>query len=102
VTSLFQPSGNRIPSGNRDEELVSMGISHGEGFLPATPGLQKGDLVRVTRVNRMTRYKPGAQGMIVMGPNGLGGELFYDLVMMSQDDPPCIVIFAEDEIEPDY
>jgi hypothetical protein len=54
-----------------------MGISHGEGFLPATSGLQKGDLVRVTRVNRMTRYKPGDQGMIVMGPNGIGGVLFY-------------------------
>jgi hypothetical protein len=38
--------------------------------------------------------------MIVMGPNELGGTTLLpgDDV---QDQPPCVVIFAEDEIEPD-
>jgi len=36
-----------------------------------------------------------------MEPNGLGGQRLYYLVMMHQEDPPCIVVFAEDEIEPD-
>ncbi|HEY7158731.1 MAG TPA: hypothetical protein VH575_32605 [Gemmataceae bacterium] len=49
----------------------------------------------------MRRYDPGDKGMIFMGPNRLGGERLYYLVMMHKDDPPRIVIFAEDEIEPD-
>ena len=69
--------------------------------LPTTPVLQKGDLVRVTRLNRMRRYAPGDKGLIVMEPKRLGGERLYYLVMMHKDDPPCIVVFAEDEIEPD-
>jgi hypothetical protein len=72
-----------------------------EVTLPATPVLQRGDLVRLTRLNRMRRYDPGDKGMIFMGPNRLGGERLYYLVMMHKDDPPRIVIFAEDEIEPD-
>ena len=72
-----------------------------EGDLPATPVLQKGDQVRLTRLNRMRRYAPGDKGMIVMGPNGLGGQRLYYLVTMHKDDTPCYVVFAEDEIEPD-
>ena len=69
--------------------------------LPATPGLRKGDVVRVTRANRMPRYEAGDKGMIVMGPKGLGSGQLYYLVMMYKDDPQRIVIFTEDEIEPD-
>ena len=72
-----------------------------EESLPAEPGLRKGDVVRVTRANRMSRYKPGDKGMIVMGPKGLGSARLYYLVMMYKDDPQRIVIFTEDEIEPD-
>ena len=68
---------------------------------PTSPELQKGEWVRVTPVNRMPRYQPGDKGMIVMGPNGLGGTQLYYLVMMDKDDPPGVVIFAEDEIELD-
>ena len=49
----------------------------------------------------MRRYEPGDKGIIVMEPTGLGGQRLYYLVMMHKDDPPCIVVFAEDEIEPD-
>jgi hypothetical protein len=76
-----------------------MEIPHSEVVKP--PVLQAGDWVRVTRINRMPRYEAGDKGMVVMGPHGLGGELLYYLVMMHKDDPPCIVIFAADEIEPD-
>jgi hypothetical protein len=72
-----------------------------EESLLAEPGLRKGDVVRVTRANRMSRYEPGDKGMIVMGPKGLGSGQLYYLVMMYKDDPQRIVIFTEDEIEPD-
>jgi hypothetical protein len=76
--------------------------AYSEVVFPATPGLQIGDWVRVTPVNRMTCFKPGEKGLIVRGPNRLGGEKPYYLVMMHKGESPCIVIFAEDEIEPDY
>jgi hypothetical protein len=76
-----------------------METPHSKVVLP--PILRAGDLVRVTRVNRMPRYEEGDKGMVVMGPNELGGELLYYLVMMYKDDPPCFVIFAADEIESD-
>jgi hypothetical protein len=75
-------------------------LRNGE-VLTETHGLRKGDLVRVTRQNRMPRYEPGDRGLIVMGPNGLGGNRLYYLVMMDKDVPARLVIFAEDEIEAD-
>jgi hypothetical protein len=71
-----------------------------EDGLAATPGLRKGVRVRVTRANRLPGYEAGDKGTIFRGPNGLGGERHY-LVTMNKDDPPRLVIFAEDEIEPD-
>ena len=78
-----------------------MEIPLSEESLPATPRLRQGDVVRVTKANRMQRYQPGDKGMIVMGPKGLGSGQLYYLVMMYKDDPQRIVIFTEDEIEPD-
>ena len=69
--------------------------------LPATARLRRGDVVRVTRVNRMLRYEPGDKGTIVMGPKGLGSARLYYLVVMDKDDPLHIVIFTSDEIEAD-
>ena len=77
-----------------------MEIPLSEESLPATPRLRQGDVVRVTKANRMQRYQPGDKGMIVMGPKGLGSARFYYLVTMHKDDPLRIVIFTEDEIEP--
>ena len=73
-----------------------MGIVRSE----ATPSLRMGDIVRVTRTIWTPRYEPGDSGMIVRGPKGIGERLYY-LAMMHRDDPPRIVIFAEDELEPD-
>jgi hypothetical protein len=39
--------------------------------------------------------------MVLGGPNGLGGERLYYLVRTHKDDPPRVVIFGEDDIEPD-
>ena len=78
-----------------------MEIPLNEESLPAAPGLHKGDVVRVTRANRMSRYEPGDKGMIVMGPKGLGSGRLYYLVLMDKDDPLHLVIFTDDEIEPD-
>jgi hypothetical protein len=63
--------------------------------------LRKGDCVRVTRHNRMPHYEPGDKGMVAEGPNTLGGDRLYYLVMMDKDEPPRVVIFTEDEIERD-
>lgn len=68
---------------------------------PASSGLHKGDVVRVTRMNRMPRYQPGDKGMIVMGAKRIGAGRISYLVAMDKDNPPRVVIFAEDEIEPD-
>ena len=78
-----------------------MQIPLSEESLPATARLRRGDVVRVTRMNRMPHYEPGDKGTIVMGPKGLGSARPYYLVVMDKDDPPHIVIFTEDEIEAD-
>ena len=78
-----------------------MEIPLSEESLPATPRLRQGDVVRVTKANRMQRYQPGDKGMIVMGPKGLGSARLYYLVVMDKDDPLHFVIFTVDEIEAD-
>jgi hypothetical protein len=49
----------------------------------------------------MPRYQPGDQGEIIQGPHALGDREGYYLVVMDKDDPPCLLIFMEEEIEPD-
>jgi hypothetical protein len=62
--------------------------------------LKKGDRVRVTDRSRQKDYLPGDSGEIVAGPETLtlGLHIYYLVMMHKQGN---LVVFAEDEIEPD-
>jgi hypothetical protein len=68
----------------------------------STRELKVGDRVRVTTRNRRETYHAGDKGTVVLGPMNSDGDAHYYFVSMGKGGTAgTMVLFAEDEIEPD-
>jgi hypothetical protein len=64
--------------------------------------LKPGDRIRISKLNRVTRYWSGQTGIVQKGPrtSPISGVIFY-VVSMDKDSHAWTVVFKADEIEAD-